>query len=145
MNVSIVSYCAREAEKDFVASLKNTGFVVLKDPPISKSLIEVSREKRDSLFTRMEKSFEIADSIKGNVILWHHLEAERMILEKHFKGTSFTEPSSYNKELKIDDYAKDKQLWIGNASQSLESVRKSQEEPKTNMRQYSKMLISNKN
>jgi hypothetical protein len=50
-----------------------------------------------------------------------------------------------NKELKIDDYAKDKQLWIGNASQSLDSVRKSQEEPKTNMRQYSKMLISNKN
>lgn len=55
---------------------------------ISKSLLEVSREKRDSLLTRMQMSFDIADNIKGNVILWHHLEAERMILEKHFKGKS---------------------------------------------------------
>lgn len=56
---------------------------------LSKSLIEVSKEKRDSMEARLEKAVEIAKSIPGNVIIWHHLEAERMLLEKILKGENY--------------------------------------------------------
>jgi DNA modification methylase len=56
---------------------------------LSKSLIEVSKEKRDSMEARLEKAVEIAKSIPGNVIIWHHLEAERMLLEKMLKGENY--------------------------------------------------------
>jgi DNA modification methylase len=57
---------------------------------ITKSgLIEVSREKRDSIYDRIEKSIDIAKNIEGNVILWHNLEAERYLLEKTLKGESY--------------------------------------------------------
>lgn len=61
--------------------------ILFKD--LSKSLLEVSKEKRDSLLARMEKAIEITNQINGNVILWHHLESERMVLEKMMKGQSF--------------------------------------------------------
>lgn len=57
---------------------------------LSKSLLEVSREKRDSLIPRINKATEIAESIEGNSIIWHHLEAERILLERNFKGTNYT-------------------------------------------------------
>lgn len=55
---------------------------------MSKSLLEVSREKRDSLSARMNKACEIADSLPS-AIIWHHLEAERAVLESNFKGQSY--------------------------------------------------------
>jgi DNA modification methylase len=58
--------------------------ILFKD--LSKSLLEVSREKRDSLPARMNKAVNLANSIDGNVIIWHHLEAERQVLEQAFKG-----------------------------------------------------------
>lgn len=56
---------------------------------LSKSLLEVSREKRDSLSARMNKVSEITAKIKGNVIIWHHLEAERMMLERNFSDSNY--------------------------------------------------------
>ena len=56
---------------------------------LSKSLIEVSKEKRDSLAARLNKATELTDSIEGNVIIWHHLESERVFLESNFKNTNY--------------------------------------------------------
>jgi DNA modification methylase len=79
--------------------------ILFKD--LSKSLLEVSREKRDSLSARMNKATEITESIDGNVIIWHHLEAERQVLESDFKGESFASvygslPNDKKEELLID-------------------------------------------
>jgi len=57
--------------------------ILFKD--LSKSLLAVCREKRDSLPARINKAEEIARDIKGNVIIWHHLEDERRLLERYFK------------------------------------------------------------
>jgi len=61
--------------------------ILFKD--LSKSLLEVSKEKRDSLAARLNKATEIAESIDGNCIIWHHLESERQFLESNFKGQSY--------------------------------------------------------
>jgi DNA modification methylase len=61
--------------------------ILFKD--LSKSLLEVSKEKRDSLSARLNKATEIAESIDGNCIIWHHLESERQFLESNFKGQSY--------------------------------------------------------
>lgn len=83
--LNIVEHCIRYDNPDEIKN-KYGELMLFKD--ISKSLLEVSREKRDSLFSRLEKATEIAKEINGNVILWHHLESERMILEKNFKNNS---------------------------------------------------------
>jgi DNA modification methylase len=48
------------------------------------SLVEASREKRDSLDARVEKMSEIIrdDIPHTNYLIWHHLEAEREAIEK---------------------------------------------------------------
>jgi len=57
--------------------------VLFKDT--TKSLIDVSREKSETIDLRVKKAFEIVNSEpKENWILWHHLEAERMALNKQF-------------------------------------------------------------
>lgn len=61
--------------------------ILFKD--LSKSLLEVSKEKRDSMLARIDKAIELAINNKGNMILWHHLEAERMMLEQRLKGQSY--------------------------------------------------------
>ena len=77
-----ITYDAKEQPKD-----KWGTPILFKD--LSKSLLEVSREKRDSLAARINKATEIAEGIESNVIIWHHLEAERMVLERDFRGESF--------------------------------------------------------
>lgn len=58
--------------------------VIFKDT--TKSLIDVSREKSQSIDLRVKKAFEIVnEKPKDNWILWHHLEAERAELNKTFK------------------------------------------------------------
>ena len=48
----------------------------------SKSLLEVSREKRESIGIRVSKAIEITNSDPhSKFILWHHLEDERRLLE----------------------------------------------------------------
>lgn len=77
-----VSYDANEVQKN-----KYGEIVLFKD--ISKSLLDVSREKRDSISARINKASEIAADISGNVIMWHHLESERQMLESNFRGENF--------------------------------------------------------
>ncbi len=55
-----------------------------------KSLVEVSKEKRDSLQSRLIKVGEILKQYpEDSFIVWHHLEYERDLLEKMLKGESF--------------------------------------------------------
>lgn len=52
----------------------------------SKSLVDVSREKSESIDIRVNKAFEIVNNQKNdNFILWHHLESERQLIERIFK------------------------------------------------------------
>jgi len=88
--------------------------ILFKD--ISKSLLDVSREKRDSLAHRIVKSCEIAESIEGNVIMWHHLEDERQALESNFKGENFISPyggtPNDKKEKMLIDFSEGKHKYL---------------------------------
>jgi len=63
---------------------KRGEIVMFKDN--TKSLIDVSREKSESIDIRINKAFEIVNQQPDdNWILWHHLEAERSELNRKFK------------------------------------------------------------
>src|SRR5690606_2896906 len=60
---------------------KKGDIVLFKDT--TKSLVDVSREKSDSIDIRVDKAYEIVKSNPGKrFILWHHLESERVALER---------------------------------------------------------------
>lgn len=61
---------------------KNGDIVLFKDN--TKSLVDVSREKAESVELRCRKAVEICEKNheNENVILWHHRESERAVLEK---------------------------------------------------------------
>ena len=64
---------------------KKGDLVLFKDT--TKSLVDSSREKSDSVELRVNKTFEIvSQNPDDNWILWHHRESERMAIEKKFKG-----------------------------------------------------------
>lgn len=59
--------------------------VLFKDT--TKSLVDVSREKSESINLRVEKAAEIVENKQNDSwILWHHLESERQSIEKRFKN-----------------------------------------------------------
>lgn len=63
---------------------KKGDLVLFKD--ITKSLVDVSREKSESVNLRVNKTFElVSQKPNDNWILWHHRESERMAIEKQFK------------------------------------------------------------
>lgn len=69
---------------DDVITNKRGEIVLIKDN--TKSLIDTSREKRESINLRVNKAFEIVNNEpQENWILWHHMENERTELEKKFK------------------------------------------------------------
>jgi len=85
-DLNIVEHCIKYDLKD--QPLNKWGEPILfKD--LSKSLLEVSKEKRDSLPARINKACEIAELINDNVIIWHHLESERQNLESNFRSENY--------------------------------------------------------
>ncbi|RDY58478.1 DNA methyltransferase [Flagellimonas nanhaiensis] len=53
---------------------------------VTKSLLDTSREKSESIDIRVKKAMEIIDANpSATYIIWHHREAERMALEKALK------------------------------------------------------------
>lgn len=69
---------------DDVITNKHGDIVMFKDN--TKSLIDVSREKSESVDLRIDKAFEIVNTKPdANWILWHHLEKERIAINKKFK------------------------------------------------------------
>lgn len=69
-----------------VITNKKGDIVMFKDT--TKSLVDVSREKSESVNVRVQKAFDLVqeNGIDSNWILWHHLESERMAIEKKFKS-----------------------------------------------------------
>ncbi|HET8837889.1 MAG TPA: DNA methyltransferase [Flavobacteriaceae bacterium] len=62
---------------------KNGDLVIFKDT--TKSLVDTSREKSETVQLRIDKAFEIINSVQhrySSFILWHHREAERTYIEK---------------------------------------------------------------
>jgi len=66
---------------------KDGDLVMFKDT--TKSLVETSREKSDTVDMRVQKAFEIvwdnSRAFDDRWILWHHREAERTAIEKKFR------------------------------------------------------------
>lgn len=61
--------------------------ILIKDT--TKSLQDAAREKRNTLPLRCAEAAEIAKSIQGNSIIWHHLNDEQAELERLLKGENF--------------------------------------------------------
>lgn len=67
-----------------VITNKKGDIVLVKD--LTKSLIDTSREKRETIALRVQKTLDIVnDNPDEKWILWHHMEAERTLLESKFK------------------------------------------------------------
>lgn len=70
---------------DEVITNKKGDIVLFKDT--TKSLVDVSREKSESVSLRVNKSFDIVSADPDqNWIIWHHLESERMAIDRKFKS-----------------------------------------------------------
>lgn len=87
---------------DEIIQNKFGDLVLFKDN--TKSLVDSSREKRDSLELRCEKTFEITETLRDdNFILWHHRESERAELEKLYKAKEYNSVfGSQKNEVKED-------------------------------------------
>lgn len=81
---------------------KDGRLIVVKD--VTKSLVDCSREKKDSIPIRVQKAMEIVDANpKRNYIIWHHREAERIALEKELaKRKDITFKSVYGSQSNIE-------------------------------------------
>lgn len=97
--------------KDDVITNKKGDLVMFKDN--TKSLIDVSREKSESVDLRVNKAYDVVqkNDVYANWILWHHLEAERSAIDKIFKADQKhddiqsvfgSQPNSVKEELLID-------------------------------------------
>ncbi len=75
--MNVIEHCV-EHNPNYQIKDKFGNAILFKDA--TKSLLDVSREKRESIAIRIEKAVEIAPD--ENVIYWHHLEDERRALEK---------------------------------------------------------------
>jgi DNA modification methylase len=85
---------------------KRGDLVLFKDT--TKSLVDVSREKSESIDLRVNKALEIVNNQPNeNWILWHHLEAERNDINRKFKSYNLksvfgSQDNSEKEQLLID-------------------------------------------
>lgn len=82
--LKIIEHCVKSDGKEIYKD-RDGNLVLFKNT--SNSLIEVSKEKRESIAVRCEAAFNIAASA-DSAILWHHLEDERRYLETLFKESN---------------------------------------------------------
>lgn len=85
--------------------------VLFKDT--TKSLVDTSREKSDSIQVRVQKAFEIvSQNLDANWIIWHHLEAERLEINRRFKEfdlkTVYGSQTNDEKEKLLIDFSEGK-------------------------------------
>lgn len=81
-DVNIIEHCVdTDAKESYINKFGE--LVMFKD--ISKSLNDVSREKRESIVSRCDAAYSVAKEC-DTAILWHHLEAERHYLQNLFDG-----------------------------------------------------------
>lgn len=77
-----------EIENLPAGEIKNKAGEIVLFKDTTKSLVDVSREKAESIDLRVEKAFEIFthNLLYDKVILWSDLESERTAIEKRFKS-----------------------------------------------------------
>jgi DNA modification methylase len=100
--INIIEHCVNTDNAESYIN-KDGKAVMFKD--ISKSLLDVAREKRDGLRERCEKAFEIAVNYNSSIV-WHDLESEREFLENLFDGLSYysvygSQPNDVKEDLLI--------------------------------------------
>lgn len=88
---------------------KNGKRIMFRD--VTKSLVDTSREKSDSIDIRVQRAMEIIDADPDkSYIIWHHREAERLALEKalkkrssiSFKSVYGSQPNALKEQLLLD-------------------------------------------
>ncbi len=112
--LNIIEHCIRYDSKE---QPKDKFGIPILFKDISKSLIHVSREKRDSIPARMNKTLELVRSMNGeSCLIWHHLEAERYVLERNLKGKDFNSvygsQKNEEKEKLIIDFSEGKYKYL---------------------------------
>jgi DNA modification methylase len=82
---------------DKVIKNKNGDIVLFKD--VTKSLVDTSREKSQTVEIRVKKSLEIVNNQPNdNWILWHHRESERNEINKVFKSNNYDVKSVFGSQ-----------------------------------------------
>lgn len=95
---------------------KDGDLVMFRD--VTKSLVETSREKSESIEIRVKKTFEIlSEHPNENFILWHHREAERAEIERMEKDRSklksvYGSQSNQEKEDLLIDFSEGKYQYL---------------------------------
>lgn len=111
--LEIIEHCIKYELKEQPKNKRGEA-ILFKD--LSKSLVEVAREKRDSIEPRIEKAIELLKDTDGNVILWHHRELERDILEHKLKGQNFASvygsQTNTEKEKLLIDFSEGKYKYL---------------------------------
>jgi SNF2 family DNA or RNA helicase len=112
--LNIIEHCVNYKPKSQPKDKYGTPILFNIDP---KDLIGVSKEKRDSMPSRLEKVKEITDAQKDEAfIIWHHLEYERELLERMYKGENyvsvFGSQKNEIKEKNIIDFSEDKYQYL---------------------------------
>lgn len=84
---------------------------------VSKSLLDVSREKRDTIDVRINKTIEILNGIPDeSCLIWHHLEAERDVLEKRLNKKDyvsvFGSQDNHLKEKLLIEFSENKHKYL---------------------------------
>lgn len=107
--LKIIEHCVRAEKKE--SYINKDGLPVLfKD--VTKGLLEVSKEKRESVVIRCERAVEIAKKY-DNAIIWHHLESERELLESLINGQSvYGSQSNQLKEKLLIEFSEGKYPYL---------------------------------
>lgn len=81
--LNLIEHEVEHIEKGIITNKKGD-IVLFKDN--TKSLIDTSREKRDTIDLRLSKAWDVVNKNPcSNWLIWHHLEAERQAINKKFR------------------------------------------------------------
>ncbi len=109
--MNVIKHCV-EHKPEYQITDKYGNAVFFKDN--TKSLIDTSREKRESINIRISKAIDITQSSNENYILWHHLEDERKELENKVGNyrSVFGSQKNQLKEKNLIDFSEGKYQYL---------------------------------
>lgn len=84
--LNLIEHCI-EYQPDEPIKNKYGELVMFKE--LTGGFKDQSKEKRDSINARLKEVIKIIDSTDDNMLIWHHLEDERHLLEKMLKGKNY--------------------------------------------------------
>lgn len=110
--MNIIEHCV-ENNPDYQITDKWGAPILFKDN--SNGLLEVSREKRESICVRVQKAVDIAnDNRDDSFIFWHHLEDERRAIEEliyQYRSVYGSQDNSV-KEANLIDFSEGKYKYL---------------------------------